>query len=182
MVFSGSKVKASDSEPASWEWEAFVCLFSIKSEDLRKKRGRRWWYCPNDYLWAGHQSMSMLQPGVAQSGLCGHSSYQSMGIDFSHPLPFESSSSCPSSACFSWHACFPLSHFHMSTSTGKSFRFHKTPIFHFSLNFSYKFSLATIPTNLSHLGLVSQIQAVTSAFLQTFFFLLLPHSWFPNQL
>lgn len=61
---------------------------------------------------------------------------------------------------------------------GKSFRFHEAPIVPFSLNFPWKHSSATIPTNLSHLGLVRQIRAVTSGFLQTLFLLLLPH--FPN--
>lgn len=86
----------------------------------------------------------------------------------------------PSLGCLFLLACLfppqPLPH--VSPCIGKSIKFHKAPIFPFSLNFSWKLSSATIPTNLSHLGLVRQIWAVTSGFLQTLFLLLLPH--FPN--
>lgn len=56
----------------------------------------------------------------------------------------------------------------------KSFRFHEALIFSFSLNFSLKHSSATVPTNLFHLGLVRQIWAVTSGFLQTLFLFIAP--------
>lgn len=134
-------------------------MLSTKSRDLRKKEGRWWWYCPSDHLQARHHS-SMLQPCAAQSRLCTHLSYQSTEICLQCILDFQTPSFSPWSAFFSWNAfpCQSLSH--IPPWVGKCFRFCKTHCSHI-FKFLWKLSLATTPTNPSHLGLVRQIQAVT---------------------
>lgn len=155
------------------EQEAFVCLFVFYREHrFKEEGGKKVVVLP----WPPPMSWPLLLLDAAAR--CGSeqtvwpSLIWTYGLLSSTSFSFWSFFLLPSVCLFLLACLFPPQPLpYIPPCMGKSFRFHEAPIFPFSLNFSWKHSSAAIPTNLSHLGLVRQIRAVTSGFLQTLFLL-----------